>query len=152
VDGYSIDVLAPRRVGSVSARWVECLLRAQPLTDFATAEKLKTSMDSLDLHHIFPQKWMVSSLGLEQVESVGQSFVNLTFIQGPTNRGVIQGLAPSQYVAKLHGGAARDKLADALMAHGIPLELLEQDDFEGLVEFRARWFDEVAAKLSAQIG
>jgi hypothetical protein len=151
LSGYGIDIRAPRRPGSVASRWTDCLLRSLGLSDFGTGNELRAGGDSLDLHHIFPQKWLELHRP-QALDSVGQSYANLTFIQAETNRGIIGGKSPSKYVEDLVGRASPDSFARMLLVHGVRLADLQSDDFEAFVEHRAGWFDEIAARLSDDVG
>ena len=97
----------------------------------------------VDIHHIFPQKWC-SDNGID--DRFVQSIVNKTPISAATNR-FISAKAPSRYVGELADKAKveLEEVRHAIRSHCVPVERLEEDDFDG-------FFEERKAALLAVIG
>ena len=89
---------------------------------------------SVDIHHIFPQKWCHEhKIDDEHRESI----VNKTMLSARTNR-VIGGAAPSSYVQKIEKNAqiSSSELDELLAAHLINPQLLRNDEFDSFFNER----------------
>jgi hypothetical protein len=84
----------------------------------------------IDVHHIFPEAWCKTH-GKEPDDY--NSIINKTPLSAATNRGVLSGDAPSEYLARIEQkhGVARHALDKILCQHLIDPTLLRADDFEG---------------------
>lgn len=91
---------------------------------------------SLDIHHIFPEKWCKDR---PIPPKVFNSIINKTAISYRANR-KIGGDAPSRYLPKLQADKLvnlSDEAMDAvLQSHQVPAQLLRTDDFEGFYKAR----------------
>ena len=90
--------------------------------------------DSIDIHHIFPQKWCVA----ERIEPKRfDSVINKTPLSARTNR-VIGGNAPSVYLKRLEGayGIPEGRMDEILRSHVIRPDALRGDDFDAFYNER----------------
>lgn len=106
--------------------------------DFLTGDSidLQTYFDeSIDIHHIFPQKWCEEN-GIKRKKM--DCVVNKTPLSAHTNR-VIGGRAPSKYLSKLEkkAGLQPDRMAEILESHLIDANALLSDDFNSFFESRS---------------
>jgi hypothetical protein len=147
--------LQPRRVRQgAQAKALCALLRRRKPRDFKAWQSRAVGAP-LDLHHIFPRKWLKAHGLLRE----GDCFANLTLIDQSTNREFIRGQSPPEYVAALvdaNGGSAeaRRRLEEILVDHGIDINHLEKadpNDFGAFLDSRERWFDEVLARLGDEL-
>lgn len=100
--------------------------------------------EAVDVHHIFPQSWC-SKQGLDWM--VYDSIVNKTPLSAVTNRYIVRGDAPSDYLKRIEDehNIAPQLLDDILRTHLIEPELLRANDFQGFIADRK-------AKLAALAG
>ena len=80
--------------------------------------------EAIDIHHIFPVAWCQSDPPIPS--DLYNSIINKTPIDAGTNR-MIGGRAPSDYLPRLR--SRYSNLDEALHAHWLDPELLEDDDF-----------------------
>lgn len=97
-------------------------------------DKVQYTSLSVDIHHIFPQKWCTE---MDIDDERRESIVNKTPLSSVTNR-TIGGAAPSAYLAAIERKAqiTPDHLARLLATHLVPETDLRADDFDAF--FAAR--------------
>jgi hypothetical protein len=90
--------------------------------------------ESVDIHHIFPQKWC-SDHGIEWKRC--DSIINKTPLTARTNR-IIGGNAPSDYLPRLENSVSidADAMDEHLVTHFIDPSILRADDFDAFFEAR----------------
>ena len=134
-------LLTLRTRNSAAYKGVYALLLREGARDWMTGEKSSIQSyfdESIDIHHIFPQKWC-GDHGIEPARC--DSIVNKTPLTARTNRS-IGGAAPSEYLDRIasggiaSGGVPPDKLDSCLRSHLIAPEQVWADDFDGF--FAAR--------------
>ena len=141
----------PSTVRSGSKAKALCaLLRIQGLRDFRSWHA-RGHRQKLDLHHIFPRKWL-----RDHGRDDGDCFGNLTLVTADTNRDYIRAKGPSQYVEKIiadnrGSGDPRAALSEVLSAHGIEIDCLQREDFDAFLEARLKWFDKIFAQLGVDL-
>ena len=91
-------------------------------------DKVQYTSLSVDIHHIFPQKWCTE---MDIDDERRESIVNKTPLSSVTNR-TIGGAAPSAYLAAIERKAqiTLDHLARLLATHLVPETDLRADDFD----------------------
>ena len=107
--------------------------------DFLTGQPVSVTNyfdDAIDIHHIFPQNWCLRR-GIARRDF--NSIINKTALSARTNRR-LGGWAPSTYcrtaiAEEFPSMEERQKIYDSHLING---ELLEQDDFWGFYQDRAR--------------
>lgn len=137
-DPQRLDRLYTRN--SAAYKGVSVLVLRQGAQDWyfkATVDQLDhDDMMSLDIHHIFPEKWCKEQ-GIKP--HVFNSIVNKTAISYKANR-KIGGYAPSAYLARLQADklvALDNQSMDTLLAtHQVPAQWLRTDDFHGFHKAR----------------
>ncbi len=95
--------------------------------DWRTGEKLTLATyhdEAIDIHHIFPVAWCQADPPIPA--DLYNSIINKTPIDAGTNRR-IGGRAPSEYLPRLR--TRYSNLDEALQAHWVNPEHLEEDDF-----------------------
>ncbi len=132
-------LLSLRTRNSAAYKGIHALLMRSGCRDFRTGETITMQTffdDSIDIHHIFPQKWCVDA-GID--ENAYNSIINKTAISARTNR-IIGGQAPSVYLSRIEGnaGLSRAELSKVLDTHGIDFNLLYRDSFEEFFAQRGR--------------
>lgn len=90
--------------------------------------------ESIDIHHVFPQKWCEDN-GVPS--DVYNSILNKTPLTAKTNR-MIGGKAPSTYLETIRkqAGMDDDRLEKILSSHFISKEKLESDNLEDFMKDR----------------
>nr|MCY4620143.1 hypothetical protein [Chloroflexota bacterium] len=89
--------------------------------------------ESIDIHHIFPQKWCMEH-GVEPKRC--DSIINKTPLTARTNRS-IGGRAPSEYLERMtKDGVLGEALDSYLRSHLIDPQRLWSDNFESSFEAR----------------
>jgi hypothetical protein len=150
-------LLSLRSRNSAAYKGIHALLMRSGCQDFRTGETITMQTffdDSIDIHHIFPQKWC-NDAGID--ESIYNSIINKTAISAHTNR-IIGGQAPSVYLARIQTDAHLTKveLTKILATHGIHPELLYSDKFDQFFAQRGRalvtLIEDVIGKPVAQEG
>ena len=138
-------LLTLRTRNSAAYKGVHARLMRLGSADFQTGVELSVETffdDAIDIHHIFPQSWCEKqspSIPREKFNSI----INKTALSAYTNRHVIRGDAPSEYLARLQRGVganvgvSSDVLDTALRSHAIPIRQLRADDFWGFFALRA---------------
>ena len=122
---------------SAAYKGLSALLLRDGGLDFRTGEPTDIQMyfdDSIDIHHIFPQKWCVA----ERIEPKRfDSVINKTPLSARTNR-VIGGNAPSVYLKRLEGayGIPEGRMDEILRSHVIRPDALRGDDFDAFYNER----------------
>jgi hypothetical protein len=116
---------------SAAYKGVNALLMNEGAVDFRTGKKFEFMLffdESVDIHHIFPQKWCDNN---KIAKTIYDSIINKTPISSKTNR-MIGGAAPSAYLETIENEKfieSRQALDDALRTHLIDVELLRADKF-----------------------
>ena len=116
---------------SAAYKGVNALLMNEGAVDFRTGKKFEFMLffdESVDIHHIFPQKWCDNN---KIAKTIYDSIINKTPISSKTNR-MIGGAAPSAYLETIENEKfteSRQALEDALRTHLIDVELLRADKF-----------------------
>ena len=131
-------LLTLRTRNSAAYKGIHALLMREGSLDFRTAEPLVFQVfdeESVDIHHIFPQKWCTESKP-PIPPSRFNSIINKTAISAHTNR-MIGGRAPSEYLKRLEAEIDSARLSEVLPSHLIPESKLRNDDFWGFFEKRA---------------
>ena len=132
---------------SAAYKGINALLMLEGARDFRSGQKFDTTVffgESVDIHHIFPQKWCKQ----QAIEAkIYDSIINKTPLTYRTNR-IIGGAAPSKYLSKIEKGKSDDSgnviepplprstLECYLDSHCIPTEPLWADNFETFMEAR----------------
>jgi hypothetical protein len=123
---------------SAAYKGVNALLMNEGALDFRTGKKFEHTLffdESVDIHHVFPQKWCDDN---KVPKKVYDSIINKTPISSKTNR-MIGGVAPSSYLEtiekkKLIG--SREALDSALRTHLINVDHLRADNFSEFMRQR----------------
>lgn len=130
---------------SAAYKGMNALLLKVGAQDFRTGQPYDAALffdESVDIHHLFPQKWCVDR-GISP--SRYDTALNKTPLAAKTNR-KIGGIAPSQYMARLErgGGAendpalSQDALDRHLASHALDPALLRADAFDAFLLDRER--------------
>lgn len=132
-------LLSLRTRNSAAYKGIHALLMRSGCLDFRTGETMLMQTffdDSIDIHHIFPQRWC-DTANIDPARC--NSIVNKTAISARTNR-IIGGQAPSEYLARIEADVNlnRSELAAILQSHGIDPTQLYRDSFDGFFVQRAR--------------
>ena len=132
-------LLSLRTRNSAAYKGIHALLMRSGCHDFLTGTPITMHTffdDSIDIHHIFPQKWC-SEVGID--ENIYNSIVNKTALSARTNR-IIGGQAPSIYLARIEADAtlSRAELTTIVETHGINPDLLYTDGFNQFFAHRGR--------------
>lgn len=127
-----------RSRNSAAYKGIHALLMRDGSRDFRTGEPIQDQIffdDSIDIHHIFSQKWCNSH---EIDRELRDSIINKTAISARTNRS-IGGHAPSEYLALIQRDSGIDiaRMDEILCSHRIPANALRTDDFEQFFAGRA---------------
>ena len=126
---------------SAAYKGINALLMMEGAQDFRSGQKFDHTVffgDLVDIHHIFPQDWCKKQ-GISP--QIYDSIINKTPLTYRTNR-IIGGVAPSQYLQRLHTGDARTPaiamvtLNAYLKSHYINPDLLHTDSFNMFMEDR----------------
>jgi len=109
------------------------LLMKRGCRDFVTGDGFDVMslwQESIDVHHIFPEAWCKAH---GKAPDDYNSIINKTPLSAATNRGVLRGDAPSEYLARIEQdhGVERHVLDEILRHHLIDPALLRANDFEG---------------------
>lgn len=126
-----------RTRNSAAYKGIYILLMQCGAKDFRTGDEIEWSNyfdDSIDIHHIFPQKWCDDN-GISP--DIYNSIINKTPLSPRTNR-MIGGRAPSLYVdtIKKSSGISEDRIFEIMESHKIPLDKLISNDFIGFIDER----------------
>ena len=105
--------------------------------------------ESIDIHHVFPQKWCRDQ-GIEPARC--DSIVNKTPLTARTNRS-IGGDAPGEYLERIaSSGVPRDVLDRYLQSHLVDPERMWADDFHGYISARqSALLDQIRTVMGKQI-
>ena len=126
-----------RTRNSAAYKGLYALLMRDGCEDFRTGDTIERATyfdESIDIHHLFPQKWCIDN-GIEA--SRFNSIINKTPLSARTNR-MIGGNAPSEYLAKVQKSAEidGDRMDDIICSHAVSPALLRSDDFEAFYATR----------------
>lgn len=118
--------------------------------DFRTGNSIDVHAyfdDSIDIHHLFPQKWCNEN-GVDR--GLTDCVVNKTAIDALTNRR-IGGNAPSVYLQRIENneGISQYDLDAIIRSHDVDPPLLRSDDFESF--FRSR-FERLVKQIEEAMG
>ena len=129
-------LLTLRTRNSAAYKGLYALLLRRGACDWMTGEESSVQSyfdESIDIHHIFPQKWC-GEHGIEPARC--DSIVNKTPLTARTNRS-IGGRAPSEYLEQISAGdVPREKLDGYMRSHLIDPAHLWADDFDQFFEAR----------------
>ncbi|EYB66519.1 hypothetical protein DEIPH_ctg103orf0048 [Deinococcus phoenicis] len=130
-----LDALRTRN--SAAYKGVYALLMRDGAEDFRTGQPATDTSyfeQSIDVHHIFPQKWCEDQ-GIERKRY--DSIINKTPLSYKTNR-KIGGVAPSAYLARLQRDETvlPERMDEILGTHVIDVAALRTDDFAAFYEAR----------------
>jgi len=123
---------------SAAYKGVNALLMNEGALDFRTGKRFEYTLffdESVDIHHIFPQKWCEDN---KIEKKIYDSIINKTPISSKTNR-MIGGAAPSAYLEAIENKKlieSREVLDHALRTHLIDVELLRADNFAEFMKQR----------------
>jgi len=128
---------------SAAYKGMNALLMTEGAQDFRSGQQFSQMVffgENVDIHHIFPQDWCKK----HRIEpEVYDSIINKTPLSYRTNR-IIGGVAPSEYLAKLHRGndttppISPDRLDRYLSSHHLDPYLLRADAFKDFMADRQR--------------
>ncbi|MYK61931.1 MAG: DUF262 domain-containing protein [Chloroflexi bacterium] len=129
-------LLTLRTRNSAAYKGVYALLLRAGARDWLTGEESSIQSyfdESIDIHHIFPQKWC-NDHSVEPARC--DSIINKTPLTSHTNRS-IGGKAPSDYLARIvSNGVPRDALDDNLRSHFVEPRHIWSDNFEAFFDSR----------------
>ena len=120
-------LLTLRTRNSAAYKGLYALQMKSGAADWRTGEKLTVATyhdEAIDIHHIFPVAWCQADPPIPA--DLYNSIINKTPIDAGTNRR-IGGRAPSEYLPRLR--SRYSNLDEALQAHWVNPEHLEEDDF-----------------------
>ncbi len=126
---------------SAAYKGVNALLMEEDAKDWRTGQEFDHTVffgESVDIHHVFPQKWCKAS-GYDK--KVFDSIINKTPLSKRTNI-LIGGDAPSIYLSRLEKGSDKDPAIDSatldsfVSSHLIDHRLLRSDSFEKFMDDR----------------
>jgi hypothetical protein len=130
-------LLGLRTRNSAAYKGLYALVMKRGGRDFRTGETIDAkaySADSIDIRHIFPQKWCAAN----RIDSAhANCIVNKTAVDGQT-WGYMGASAPSRYLAALETGVpVNPQDLDAILtSHDIDPVALRQDDFGAVFDAR----------------
>lgn len=115
------------------------------LTGQNVSTLIKNEPKSVDIHHVFPEKFLEVRYGKtsEQYRKK-DSILNKVVIRNETNRHFIRDDAPSTYLQSL--GRNNANINRDLQGHLLPLDPLKRDDFDGFVDSRR---EEIVKKIGS---
>ncbi|MCP9619922.1 DUF262 domain-containing protein [Nocardia otitidiscaviarum] len=124
-----------RTRNSAAYKGVYALLLANGARDWCSGNPINAATyfdDAIDIHHVFPQAWCAKQ-GLDR--AIYDSVINKTPLSAYTNRHILGGSAPSNYLTKLTGMGAVDApaLRSHVATHLINPDVLLHDDFETFI-------------------
>ncbi|GAA3110826.1 GmrSD restriction endonuclease domain-containing protein [Streptosporangium carneum] len=130
-------LLRLRTRNSAAYKGLYALVMKRGGRDFRTGETIDAkayAADSIDIRHIFPQKWCAAN-GVDS--AYANCIVNKTAIDGQT-WGYMGASAPSKYLAAIETGVpvTPQDLDAILTSHDIDPIALRQDDFGAIFEAR----------------
>ncbi len=124
---------------SAAYKGIHVLLMHQGAKDFISGQKCKDTLffdESVDIHHIFPQKWCKEN---KKEKKEYDSIINKTPLSSKTN-GILGGKAPSEYLNKIEFDTKpridSATLNESLESHLINPELLRENNYESFLETR----------------
>ncbi|PYJ79741.1 MAG: hypothetical protein DME22_25000 [Verrucomicrobia bacterium] len=131
-------LLTLRTRNSAAYKGLYALLMRDGGRDFRTGEPIEAQAffdDKIDIHHIFPEKWCITT-GLEP--STYNRVINKTPLSASTNR-QIGGRAPSKYLPAIEkaAGIGAPRMDEILQLHCIAPDRLRADRFWGFYGARA---------------
>lgn len=132
-------LLTLRTRNSAAYKGLHALLMRDGGRDFRTGDPIEAQTyfgDTVDIHHIFPEKWCKSKAILP---ATYDSVINKTPISARTNQ-KIGGNAPSTYLPAIQSEAGIDqtRMDEILQSHRIAPDLLRADKFWDFYEARAK--------------
>jgi hypothetical protein len=132
-------LLSLRTRNSAAYKGIHALLMRSGCRDFRTGTTVTMQTfleDTIDIHHIFPQKWCDDN---KIEESLYNSIINKTALSSRTNR-IVGGQAPSIYLIRMQTEAhmGKDELSKILETHGIDPQAMYADNFQQFFAQRGR--------------
>ncbi len=145
-------LLTLRTRNSAAYKGVYALLLRASARDWLTGEESSIQSyfdESIDIHHIFPQKWC-GNHGIEPARC--DSIINKTPLTSHTNRS-IGGRAPGEYLERIVSrGVPREALDDNLRSHFVGPKHVWSDDFEAFFDARrAALLDNITKVMGKQV-
>lgn len=140
---------------SAAYKGVNALLMLENAMDWRTGQQFDHTVffgESVDIHHIFPQKWCKDH---SYPKSVYDSIINKTPLSKKTNR-IIGGDAPSKYLKKLMKGNDKDPAIDEttlrtfVSSHFVDYGVLESDEFEIFMQYRQEELAQLIEKATGK--
>ena len=145
-------LLTLRTRNSAAYKGVYALLLRAGARDWITGEESSIQSyfdESIDIHHIFPQKWC-NDHSVEPARC--DSIINKTPLTSHTNRS-IGGKAPGDYLGRIvSNGVPRDALDDNLRSHFVEPPHAWSDNFDAFFDSRRRaLLDNISEVMGKQI-
>jgi hypothetical protein len=138
---------------SAAYKGIHALLMEEGAQDFRSGQTFDQAAffdELVDIHHIFPQAWCDK----QKIDAkVYDSIINKTPLGARTNR-IIGGVAPSDYLARIEKGSAKeepiapDMLDKHLRSHAIDTTLLRSDSFAAFMADREKRLLTLVAKVT----
>jgi hypothetical protein len=138
---------------SAAYKGIHALLMQEGARDFRSGQTFDQTVffdETVDIHHIFPEAWCRKQ-GIDA--KIYDAIINKTPLGSRTNR-IIGGDAPSQYLARIEKGSAKEEpippaVLDAhLCSHCIDPALLRADDFAAFMADREKRLLALIAKAT----
>jgi len=114
--------------------------------------------EDVDIDHIFPKKWCkANSIKKDEYDSI----INKAPISPNTNRGVVSGKAPSEFIRDIENGNTKingakpiseNEINENLMSHKMDPSFLRNDDFVGFFkDRREKLADLIEGKMGKRV-
>jgi hypothetical protein len=129
---------------SAAYKGLTVLIAKSGAKDYITGKNYDQTIfmkENVDIDHIFPKKWCK---GKQINKDDYDSIINKTPISPTTNRGVVSGKAPSEFIRDIENGDPKKtippilpkQIDENLSSHLIEPSFLRNDDFEGFFNDR----------------
>jgi len=143
---FNIDRLNTMRSKlSAAYKGLTVLIAKSGAKDYISGKEYEQTVfmkEDVDIDHIFPKKWCKeNNIKKDDYDSI----INKAPISPNTNRGVVSGKAPSEFIKDIENGNTKIKGAiplsekeinENLMSHKMDPSFLRNDDFEGFFKDR----------------
>jgi len=142
---FSIDRLNTMRSKlSAAYKGLTALIAKSGAKDYISGKEYDQTIylsEDVDIDHIFPIKWCkANNIKKEDYDSI----INKAPISPNTNRGVVSGKAPSEFIKDIENGDTKsgakplteNLINENLMSHKMDPSFLRSDDFEGFFKDR----------------
>ncbi len=126
-----------RTRNSAAYKGLYALLMRDGCEDFRTGDTIERATyfdESIDIHHLFPQKWCLDN---DIEPSRFNSIINKTPLSAKTNR-MIGGNAPGDYLDRVQKSAevGSGRMDEIILTHAASPELMRANDFEAFYAAR----------------